>query len=276
MYAVFIIQTASVSHIMKTHLFFLLLMSVATSFAQTTTEFTPPSSGKWYRLVSRYSGQDKRTNTCIQYSSSGTQTDGSLYAAAQITEGEPGTYRQLWQFKEDPSNPGQYALICRAAPDGYLSDIPVQDGVAISSTDQLGHTCRWRYITTASDNPTDKYGFVIMTNDDLAGVDSSGNSYAGISTVFLINLAANDMNKPIYMNCGGERVNYAINLWSQDYDENANEWILVPVESDKPGAIEESSADDPDRPVIYNLQGIRIYKPSKGIYIINGRKVLMQ
>ncbi len=263
---------------MNTHTlsFFLLLTSALTSFAQVTKEFTPPSSEKWYRLVSRYSGQDIRKNTCIQYSSSGDETGSSLFGAAQITSGEPGIDEQLWQFNEDPSNPGHYAIICKAAQEGYLSDIPVQDGVAISSANQLGHLCRWIYVSEAPENPTDKYGFVFMKNDELAGVDSTCNSYAGISTEFLINLANNDLQNSIYMNCGGERVNYAINLWSQAYDDNANEWIFVPVENAKPGAIEEITADDMAKPVIYNLQGIRIDKPSKGIFIINGRKVLIQ
>ena len=41
-------------------------------------------------------------------------------------------------------------------------------------------------------------------------------------------------------------------------------------------AVEEISIDSNSEPVIYNMQGARVKTMQQGLYIINGKKVLMK
>lgn len=246
------------------------------SAAQSATKFIPPEPGNWYRLVTRYEGNDGRRNYCIQYIATGRETADAIYGAPQLSFDEEGYDAQYWRFEENPDTPGQYALINRAAPEGYLSTIPVLDGVPVSEASQLGKDCRWIYVTTPSENPSDRYGFEFMHNDELSGVDDDGNSYAGISTAELLRIADNNLKASIYMNCGGQRVNYAINLWSQDYDEQANEWIfsIVPESPVVPTGIENVISDPaPTSATVHDLLGRPVAHPGHGLYIVSGRIV---
>ena len=270
--------------IMKKLLFSLTIMAMAgAAFAQTTesTGFQPPVAGKWYRLVSRYNGSDpQRVGACVQYFPEGRVPAHTLFAAAPLEKGTDGYDAQFWRFEEDPDNPGCYAMINRAAPNGYLDAMPVKEsGAEVTSTSELGIDCRWLYVPEADGSAaTNKYGFMFIQEHNMAGVDDNGQSYAGISTRQVLDLANNNINHNVYMNAGGSRVNYAINLWSQDYDEYANEFVFTLAPEDTGGGtsdIESLTEDREADKTVYNLQGQPVSHPGRGLYVVAGHLVLL-
>lgn len=58
--------------------------------------------------------------------------------------------------------------------------------------------------------------------------------------------------------------------------KNAMKFTGLEEHSEDPNAVQSISASTPTNPVIYTLTGVRVEKPSHGLYIINGKKVLIK
>lgn len=259
----------------------MVILSPASAFAADEGNFTPPEEGVWYRIYTRYNGSDSRSGTCIQYLPDA--TGGSLFVKQPVDQTSPDYDCQLWRFEKAPDGSSDFALVCKAAPDGYLSDIPVyrnDSGEFVPVVPgRIGSDSRWVYMKTTPENVTDKYGFEFFTEEGMGGTDStSGESYSAITTKYVKDIAEGDTSKAIFMNAGAARVNYAVNLWSQSYDDNANEWVFsFSKEMENPSTgVEEFRTDNKEEPVIYDVMGRKLTKPVKGINIINGKKVIMR
>lgn len=223
-----------------------------------TQEFQKPDPDKWYRLDTRYNGTDARVGRCIQYYPAGSEHPDMLWSAVPVAASDPAADYQWWRFVENPDSPGQYAMICKAAPSGYVNPEPTS----------ISNSGRWVYVTDGgSAGNTGKYGFIFVTSDTLSGVDAAtGESYCAIAT---------ERSQHWYMNCGAAAQDYAINLWYETYSEDANEWLfnyMGDVDGGGPTPVADVSADrDDGEPVCYDLCGRRVVNPSGGLYIVNGR-----
>lgn len=246
---------------MKTQILILSLF-LAGGMCTHAQEFQKPDPAKWYRLVSRYNGSDpQRINVCIEYYPEGSAHPNLLWTAAQAQPGTDEYEYQLWRFEPSADNPDEYAMICKAAPDGYVNINP-------TAIDRSG---RWEYIAQpTSDEPDNKYGFVFITSETMSGVDaSSGNSYCAIGTTKTV-------SSSYCMNAGAAAQDYAVNLWYETYSEDANEWSFAFEEhQDDLTSVNTVSDDMAEKPAIHDLYGRRVSAPSSGnIYIIAGKKVL--
>ena len=223
--------------------------------------FQKPDSDKWYRLDTRYSGTDARVGRCIQYYPAGSEHPDMLWSAAPVAASDPAADYQWWRFIEDPDSPGEYAMICKAAPSGYVNPEPTS----------ISNSGRWVYVTDAgSADGAGKYGFIFVTSDTLSGVDAAtGESYCAIAT---------ERSQNWYMNCGAAAQSYAINLWYETYSEDANEWLFNYMgDVGSPTPVTDVSADrEEGEPVCYDMCGRRVANPSGGLYIVNGRLTVLR
>ncbi|MDO4320260.1 MAG: hypothetical protein Q4C34_06745 [Bacteroidales bacterium] len=225
-------------------------------------DFSPPDPGKWYQLVTRYNGTDARKGRCIQYCAPGTDHAGLLWSAVPLHEGDAGLDCQLWRFIPSPDTPARYALVCKAAQSGFVDPTPTGSG----------SQARWHYVTD-SDGSIDPYGFLFVTTGSMSGVEDTGESYCAIASDKTIDSYYN------VMNCASAGQGYAINLWNEDYSEDANEWLFRFVEK----AMVVTGITDPVAPVVdgtsvwYDLSGRRVSAhPAPGVYIVDGRKVFVR
>lgn len=238
-------------------------LSITVSTSAQTQEFQKPDPEKWYRLDTRYNGTDIRVGRCIQYYPESSEHPDMLWSAIPLPASDPQSDFQYWRFVESPDNPGKYAMICKADPNGYVNPVPTA----------YNNSGRWTYITDSDQEKPDKYGFIFVTSQTLSGVDpNTGESYCAIAT---------DESNNWYMNCGGVKQDYAINLWYETYSEDANEWLFSFVErvKDDPGtSVSDISIDNPEEtPVVYyDLFGRRVDESTSGIYIANGKKVVVR
>lgn len=221
-------------------------------------EFQLPDPDKWYRLDTRYNGSDDRRGRCIELGAPDTEYADTLYSAKPLSSDNALSDYQYWRFEEDPANPGHYAMICKAVPDGYVNPNPTS----------LNYNARWTYEYPDTKLNSDKYEFLFITNDSLSGVDAeTGYSYCAIATEDTGNW---------YMNCGGPRQNYAINLWFETYSEDANEWSFAFVErvADIPTEVAPVK-DDEGVNLYYDLMGRMVKNPEHGIYIYKNHKIVL-
>lgn len=229
-------------------------------------DFQRPDPNRWYRLITRYNGSDERVGRCIQYFPSDSEHPDMLWSATPVDTTLAESDYQFWRFEPSPDDPDRYAMICKAAPHGYVDDVP-------TALDPSG---RWIYVSESeSASPDNKYGFIFVTSPTLSGVDSgTGYSYCAIST------DASMASGYHYMNAGGPKQDYAINIWYETYSEDANEWsfAFAPRDGDGTSSIcDVMCAPSDDEPIVcYDLSGRRVYHPTHGIYIINGRKILLR
>lgn len=238
-------------------------LSVAASLATSVTaqEFTPPDPGKWYQLVTRYSGTDARSGRCIQYFPEGSAHPDMLWSADPLPSSDPDADYQLWRFVPSPYTPDRYALVCKAAANGFVNPMPQGKDRA----------ARWTYVALPDSTSPDPYGFLFVTTESMSGVEPTGESYCAIASVETIDRYYN------VMNCAGAREDYSINLWNEDYSEDANEWLFRFVEkSSGTTGISYTTLAEPSAPTAccYDLTGRPVSNPTRGLYIINGRKLL--
>lgn len=163
----------------------------------------------YYRIVTR--ATDVRKDNCwelLQEGSSiiGEQAGkgakaGALWQNAQAEEGASNYDCQLWRFEENPDNPGQYALVCKAVPDGSLSPVP-------TSVNTSG---RWNY-----DNTAKHYDFVL-------GEGGYGKVTAGYYYTFNASSV-----KGNYMNASMAGQGFAVNLYGNPTDGNGGLWTCIP------------------------------------------------
>lgn len=224
--------------------------------------FEKPDSDTWYRLTTRYNGDDDRAGRCIQYFDAESEHPSLLWSAQPAGPGEAGHDAQLWRFIPSQDNPERYKIVCKAAPEGYVNPTPTATNA----------DARWEYVTTP-DPAVDPYQFVLVTEPTMSGVDSDGVSYCAISSVPVMNNYYN------LMNCGGPRQDYAINLWSDDYSEDANEWLfrLEKNIEDIVTAVDNlENAAGEGRRVYYDIYGRPAAPGAKGLLVSDGKIVFVK
>lgn len=129
-------------------------MALTGAGAGRTQGFQKPDPDKWYRLDTRYNGSDARVGRCIQYYPAGSEHPDMLWSAAPVAASDPAADYQWWRFVESPDSPGEYAMICKAAPSGYVNPEPTS----------VSNSGRWVYVTDASSaDGAGKYGFIFIT-----------------------------------------------------------------------------------------------------------------
>ena len=60
------------------------------------------------------------------------------------------------------------------------------------------------------------------------------------------------------------------------YKKVQSQFTGLEEHSEDPNAVQSVSASSPTSPTIYTITGVRVEKPSRGLYIINGKKVLVK
>lgn len=220
-----------------------------------------PEPGRWYRLITRYNGSDDRRGKCVQFCPSNSEHPDLLWSATVISPDLPEHAYQLFRFEQSPDGADKYALICKAAPSGYVSSVPTA----------YSPQGRWRYVETPENSaPSDKYGFTFKRSSSLSGIDPvTGYVYCAISV--------ESPTKYSYMSVGGVQEDYAINLQYATAGYDSNEWIFSFEPHGDTSAIDDVYTDesDFDNNDCYDLYGRKVTSPSSGYYIVGGRKVLL-
>lgn len=167
----------------------------------------------YYRIIS--GGTDtNRSGRCIEllskqspliatYSSNGA-AEGRLWTNAQAAEGEENYDYQWWSIEEDPANPGKYALVCKALPDGSVNASPTATAV----------TGRWTY-----DNTGKHYNFVLGTG-----------AYGTKGSNYYYSLASTQVAGQ-YLNSSMPKQGLAVNVYSNPSDGCGGQWEFAPMEA---------------------------------------------
>ena len=170
----------------------------------------------YYRIVSK--ATDGRNGRCMELLAEGSSLitseagnaakAGRLWTNGQAAEGDANYDCQWWSLEEDPANPGSFALVCKAYPEGSLSNTPVNK---TSGTFDTSTNCRWDY-----DYTTKHYGFVLGS-----GGTCNGNYYYKINTL--------DCGA-VYMNAASGQ-GKCVNLYQVANSVDAIYWEFVPAEN---------------------------------------------
>lgn len=166
----------------------------------------------WYRIVSGATDAT-RTDRCIELLSATSPLVGEyaakgaaanvLWTNTQAAENAGNYDAQWWAIEEDPANPGHYALVCKAAPDGSVNPTPTANTNA----------GRWKY-----DTDKKNYAFRLGAN----GYGKKGNNYYySISSDLL---AGKFLNSSL----GGQGL--AVNVYDKPNDGNSGYWEWQPNE----------------------------------------------
>ena len=161
----------------------------------------------WFRLISASS--DLRAGKCIELLAQGsplinaTNTGSAvnrLWSNTQAAESAANYVYQWWALVEDPANPGSFALVNKAYPDGSVN----------STATASGNTGRWTYDATRR-----YYDFVIAEKFQEKG---SLRHYSIRSKKY----------PTLYMNLAAAGQQYSINLWADPLDGNSGMFAFVP------------------------------------------------
>ncbi len=183
------------------------------AWASLQTDTVMPTEGKYYKIVTR--ATDGRSGRCMEllrsasplidtYSDNGAQAN-RLWTNEQADETDEAHDYQLFSFAEDPSNPGYYAIVCKAVPDGSLNPTPT----AVSTSG------RWTYSTS-----TKYYSFLL---------GESG--YGSTDDGYYYTLRSKNTSGQ-YLNASMARQGYAVNLYNDPSSGNGGLWTFVPQDSD--------------------------------------------
>ena len=167
----------------------------------------------YYRIISGGTDND-RVGRCIEllaetsdlittYSSKGAAA-GRLWTNAQAAEGADNYDYQWWSIEEDPNNPGKFALVCKAQPDGSVNATP-------TATSTAG---RWTY-----DNSAKHYNFVLGTG----AYGKKGDNY--------YYTLASDQVSGQYMNSSMPGQGLAVNVYNQPTSGAGGQWEFSPLEN---------------------------------------------
>lgn len=166
----------------------------------------------YYRIIS--GGTDAtRVGRCIEviaegsnlistYSGKGAAV-GKLWTNAQASESDANYDYQWWSIEEDPDNPGKYALVCKALPDGSVNPTP-------SAKNTSG---RWSY-----DNNAKHYNFTLGSG----AYGQKGNNY--------YYTLESDQATGQYLNSSMGGQGLAVNLYTNPNDGNGGCWEFSPKE----------------------------------------------
>lgn len=167
-------------------------------------------SKKYYRIVTK--ATDERANRCWELIRSGSPllttyssyspAVGQLWTNTQAATTDAAYDYQMWAFEEDPNNPGKYALVCKALPDGSLK----QNATAFNTN---GY---WSY-----DNSAKHYNFILGSG----GYGAQGDKY--YYTV------CSDQSTSQYMNHSMSGKGYRVNCYTDPASGNGGLWTFVPT-----------------------------------------------
>ena len=165
----------------------------------------------WYRIMTAASDAD-RVGKCIELS----RAQGNrLWSATVAEEGSDAYDYQLWALMENPNEPGSYALVNKAYPNGSVNPTPTASN----------NTARWDY-----DTQTRHYGFIL--GDNVYGKNGDYYQYS---------IRSKQSTSGMYMNMAKGGQQYAINLWNNPSDGNSGIWIFKPIAA----AVEPVEVDYP-------------------------------
>lgn len=167
----------------------------------------------WYHIVTRAT-DETRIGRCFEllregaptiseYSSKGAAA-GVLWALPQVDEKNEAYDYQLWAFEEDAANPGHYALVCKAQPNGSVNPTPT----AVSTSG------RWKYDATKK-----HYNFVL-----------GDNGYGKHDGNYYYTLRSDKVNGQ-WMNASMAGQGHAVNLYSDPASGNGGLWTFVPLQA---------------------------------------------
>ena len=167
----------------------------------------------FYRLIS--GGTDAtRKDRCIELLAEGsplltTYADknaaaGRLWTNAQAAEADGNYDYQWWSLEQDPANPGKYALVCKAVPEGSVNPVPTANNTS----------GRWEYDPTAK-----HYNFELGTG---AYGQAGSNYYYSI---------ASDQVAGQYFNSSMTGQGLAVNVYSAPNDGGGGQWQFAPMEN---------------------------------------------
>ena len=172
----------------------------------------------WYRIIT--TATDNRAGKCIELLREGSPTIGTgnsranrLWNGVVAQEGEAAYDYQLWAWMEDPNNPGHYAMVCKAQPNGSVKSTPTAEN----------NTGRWDY-----DDSKRHYDFVL--GDRAYAANGSNYNYSIRSTKV--------SNTNMCMNFAGPGQTNSINLWSDPADGNGGIWEFRPIATQAPIVVE--------------------------------------
>lgn len=167
----------------------------------------------WYHISTRAS-DETRVGRCFellregspaisQYSGKGAAA-GVLWALPEVAEGDAAYDYQLWAFEEDPANPGLYALVCKAQPDGSVNPTPTS----------VSTSGRWKY-----DAAKKNYNFILADN-----------GYGTHNGNYYYTLRSNKVSGQ-WMNASMSGQGHAVNLYSDPASGSGGHWVFVPLEA---------------------------------------------
>lgn len=167
----------------------------------------------YYRIIS--GGTDAtRKDRCIELLAAGSPlltqyadkgaTEGVIWTNTQAAEGADNYDAQWWSLEEDPDNPGHFALVNKAQPDGSLNPRP-------TATSTAG---RWNY-----DNAGKHYSYVLGTG----AYGKKGDNY-----YYTI---ASDQVSGQYLNSSMGGQGLAVNVYSNPNDGAGGQWEFSPAEA---------------------------------------------
>ncbi len=175
-----------------------------------------PKSGKYFFLQTRATDAQRKgtriellaegSPLITQYSSKNAAA-GRLWNNAAAGETDANYLHQQWAFEESPSQPGLYAMVCKAQPEGSVKPTPTAQN----------NSGRWSY-----DNNTKHYSFKLA--EGAYGTTSANTYYYSIHSTNLSGW---------YMNSSMSGQGFAVNLWTNANDGNGGQWEFIPVEADE-------------------------------------------
>ena len=173
------------------------------------------SEKHYYRLISGATDAE-RVGRCIELVAEGsplinTYSDkqcqaGRLWTNKQAEEGAGNYDYQWWYIEADPAGSGNYALVCKAQPEGSVNPTPAGSGTG----------ARWNY-----DSNTKHYSFVL-------GAGASGK--VGDNYFYTISTSDQPAN---YLNSSLGGQGYAVNIYGLDASAK---WQFAPMPVAEPQA----------------------------------------
>lgn len=164
----------------------------------------------WHHIITANTGDNNRKGKCIELLREGSPIIGTgnaqanrLWSAVVAEEGSAAYDYQLWALMENPNEPGSYALVNKAYPDGSVKPTPTASN----------NTARWDY-----DTENRHYGFIL--GDKVYGKNGDYYQYS---------IRSKQSASGMYMNMAAGGQQYAINLWNDPSDGNSGIWIFKPT-----------------------------------------------
>lgn len=160
----------------------------------------------WYRLMTL--ATDERTGRCMSLLHEGSEpvTSGfgevnMLWSADPVAESDEENKYQLWAVKESPTEPGKYAIVSQALPNGSVNP----DATAATTSG------RWTY------DPDEVHYNFILSDAQYYG-QQDGNYYYSIRS---------DRYTNKWMNLSKSGQHMSINVYENPADSKAGLWSFV-------------------------------------------------